>query len=304
MNEEQRKIFDREAEEFLGVLGDKTVWSASGKPVERKTRDGDTEFIYEISMCTTRGQDVHQDIYISEEHFLQNLEESPDRGFHFATAFSRGIEDAWNDYDPEEQAALWLDEDGHGKNGAPRKMRDVLKDMEEVKRELERAYKAVDRSYIMHEKNMAKKPTPESMRAEFLETYGALKENGRQNRLHIRPYGHMCTAVYLMRDFEKGDVEKRRAALGKYFESIGVDPEVITPEINESLSDYRICKVEKIVKADYAKMLDERMEKINSVKSAAKSAAHGIDVEKTLEDSEKKKKRPAATVAKDSGREL
>lgn len=34
------------------------------------------------------------------------------------------------DYDVDSEAYLWLDNDGHGKNGAPYHMRDVLEDME------------------------------------------------------------------------------------------------------------------------------------------------------------------------------
>lgn len=33
-------------------------------------------------------------------------------------------------FDPEEETYLWLDETGHGKNGAPYHMRDLLSDME------------------------------------------------------------------------------------------------------------------------------------------------------------------------------
>ena len=34
-------------------------------------------------------------------------------------------------YDSEEEAYLWLGSDGHGKNGAPHRMTDVVKDMEQ-----------------------------------------------------------------------------------------------------------------------------------------------------------------------------
>ena len=36
----------------------------------------------------------------------------------------------YNDFDVDEQTYIWLDEFGHGKNGAPYRMRDVLEDME------------------------------------------------------------------------------------------------------------------------------------------------------------------------------
>lgn len=40
------------------------------------------------------------------------------------------IYDQYNEYDVSEAAYLWLDEDGHGKNGAPYDMKDVYEDME------------------------------------------------------------------------------------------------------------------------------------------------------------------------------
>lgn len=36
----------------------------------------------------------------------------------------------YENYDPSEEAYLWLDEFGHGKNGAPYDMKDVYEDME------------------------------------------------------------------------------------------------------------------------------------------------------------------------------
>ena len=41
------------------------------------------------------------------------------------------VDDYYEGYEPEAEAMLWLDEDGHGKNGAPYHMRDVLADMEQ-----------------------------------------------------------------------------------------------------------------------------------------------------------------------------
>jgi hypothetical protein len=39
--------------------------------------------------------------------------------------------DFHDDYDPDEEALLWLGPDGHGMNGAPYRMTDVVKDMEQ-----------------------------------------------------------------------------------------------------------------------------------------------------------------------------
>lgn len=34
----------------------------------------------------------------------------------------------WEDFDIDEETALWIGEDGHGKNGAPYRISDILKD--------------------------------------------------------------------------------------------------------------------------------------------------------------------------------
>lgn len=38
----------------------------------------------------------------------------------------------WLSYDADYETMLWLDENGHGKNGAPHRMRDVLDDSEAI----------------------------------------------------------------------------------------------------------------------------------------------------------------------------
>lgn len=41
------------------------------------------------------------------------------------------VEDYYEGYDPDEEAMLWVGPDGHGKNGAPYRLTDVVKDMEQ-----------------------------------------------------------------------------------------------------------------------------------------------------------------------------
>lgn len=50
---------------------------------------------------------------------------------------------AWDDFDVSEETYLWLDNTGHGTNGVPYKMRDVLNDMEECKRMLLELYNKI-----------------------------------------------------------------------------------------------------------------------------------------------------------------
>lgn len=41
------------------------------------------------------------------------------------------LDDYYEGYDPDAEAMLWIDSDGHGKNGAPYRLTDVVKDMEQ-----------------------------------------------------------------------------------------------------------------------------------------------------------------------------
>ena len=46
-------------------------------------------------------------------------------------------------YDPSEEALKWVDDSGHGKNGAPYYLRDIIIDMEEVEQMLKELYEAL-----------------------------------------------------------------------------------------------------------------------------------------------------------------
>ena len=50
-----------------------------------------------------------------------------------ADLFVEAIHTEYDGYDVSFEAYLWLDDDGHGKNGAPYDMKDVYEDMEAVK---------------------------------------------------------------------------------------------------------------------------------------------------------------------------
>jgi len=49
----------------------------------------------------------------------------------------------YDDYDPSAETMLWVDSEGHGKNGAPHNLEDVLADMKAVEKMLETLYDAV-----------------------------------------------------------------------------------------------------------------------------------------------------------------
>ena len=56
-------------------------------------------------------------------------------------------------YDPSEEAMLWVGEDGHGKNGAPDDIRDIIADMEEVESKLQDLYTVLNGGKLESERN-------------------------------------------------------------------------------------------------------------------------------------------------------
>lgn len=53
------------------------------------------------------------------------------------------MEDYYEGFDVDEETYLWLDNSGHGKNGAPYRMRDVLEDMEAAEKMVENLLDAI-----------------------------------------------------------------------------------------------------------------------------------------------------------------
>lgn len=53
------------------------------------------------------------------------------------------MEEYYEGFDVDSEAYLWLDENGHGKNGAPYRMKDVLADMEAAEKSIESLLDAI-----------------------------------------------------------------------------------------------------------------------------------------------------------------
>lgn len=53
------------------------------------------------------------------------------------------VYDYYEGYDPSEQAILWCDSSGHGKNGAPHHLKDIIADMEEAEAMVLKLYEAI-----------------------------------------------------------------------------------------------------------------------------------------------------------------
>ena len=70
-----------------------------------------------------------------QEHYheitLKHLENG-DVDFY---SFIEELYECADNFDVEENTMLWVDDEGHGKNGAPYRLKDVLKDMEWCKKQ-------------------------------------------------------------------------------------------------------------------------------------------------------------------------
>lgn len=62
------------------------------------------------------------------------------------SAFLESVSDYYEGYDPDEEALLWVGPDGHGKKGAPHRLSDIIKDMEEVEKMIEELLDALTES--------------------------------------------------------------------------------------------------------------------------------------------------------------
>lgn len=57
-------------------------------------------------------------------------------------AFIDNIHEYYENFDVDEEAYLWIGSDGHGKNGAPYHIADIVKDMEEAETMMADLYEA------------------------------------------------------------------------------------------------------------------------------------------------------------------
>ena len=94
-----------------------------------------TEIAESLNFNITISED--EDVNIS---FAKTSSYGQDFNFEISVGKDASMIEIWkrlqsyqNNFDVSAEAYLWLDESGHGKNGAPFEMIDVYKDMEECK---------------------------------------------------------------------------------------------------------------------------------------------------------------------------
>lgn len=113
----QQKI--REIAEILG-------WSVDfSEPQNGKT---DVNF----AKYTSYGQDFNFSVELEDDDM---------------EAFIDNIQEYYENFDVDEEAYIWIGSDGHGKNGAPYHIADIVKDMEEAEVMMADLYEAFRQYY-------------------------------------------------------------------------------------------------------------------------------------------------------------
>lgn len=107
---------EQKLEKLITKIGEKKGWSVNF------SENGDKYIYVCFQRYSPEGQDFNMSIEIVDndpEFFLQNLT------------------DYYEDFNPDKEALQWCDEEGHGRNGAPKRLKDIIIDFEKIEKKIE-----------------------------------------------------------------------------------------------------------------------------------------------------------------------
>ena len=81
-------------------------------------------------------KDLEFEKYVGEQDFIFSLILNGDD----TEGLIDDMEEYIDNFDVDEEASLWIGEDGHGKNGAPYRISDILEEMQMAKDEMQILY--------------------------------------------------------------------------------------------------------------------------------------------------------------------
>lgn len=101
------------------------------------------DIIDKITECAeANGWHVHTERYRDTDLWLFEFSQYTKAGqdFNFSAEMRyadpetliKSVREYYENYDPDEEAYLWIGDDGHGKNGAPYHISDIVADMEDA----------------------------------------------------------------------------------------------------------------------------------------------------------------------------
>lgn len=143
-----------------------TGWNVTIGKRDKKYGGG---YTIEFQMYTDFGQDVNETFYV------KNLED-----------IKHEVYERYQNFDPSEEASIWLDDTGHGKNGAPHDMEDVLNDMKEVEGALENLSDALYGNYVEEQKKSDFASQADKLRRDCLYALTSISHRAKPSRLGYR----------------------------------------------------------------------------------------------------------------------
>ncbi len=105
------------------------------------------------------------------------------------------IIDYYEDFDVSYESSLWIDESGHGKNGAPYELKDIIEDMESCEEYINELYHIID-DYIAEENKMIIYEDDEII----------IRETGSKTGFIATVENHSNETIYIIPD-ENADID-------------------------------------------------------------------------------------------------
>lgn len=102
---------------------DKIVEASEEKDWKTSFSEQDDETVIEFENYTNAGQNLIVTIFVKDDSSIQDV--------------TNALYEYWESYDPDYEASLWIGEDGHGKNGAPYHISEIIDDMKNAQNMIE-----------------------------------------------------------------------------------------------------------------------------------------------------------------------
>lgn len=175
----------------------------------------------EISRFSPAGQDC--------TFMLQCEKDNP-------ASVSAAFEDLYGNYDVDYETSLWIGPDGHGKDGAPHHIIDIVKDMESMEKSLKDSSDKM-RHFV---RTFEIEFTKEEVRAKFLSMVAHI--NGDENIEEKHAINLCKQAADVVINHDVGSPREKKALLNEYLKEIGINdnnPETYSNALNKALKEYQ-----------------------------------------------------------------
>lgn len=228
------KLTWEDVEEKIENLGFKVSdWQSNGN-----------SYSCEIQKYSPAGQDCN--------FILQCEKDNP-------ASVSEAFKELYENYDPDKETMLWVDADGHGKNGAPYRLSAVVKDMESVESDLRDAYVQMMNFVDNFDIELSK----EQVKEIFLRT--AVQINGSENFEEKHVLGLCKQAIDYVINDNVGSPRQKKELLSEYLKEIGIkdsNPKTYAESLNNVIAEKQRNAVLQKIKEKCSE------HNLNTVKSA------------------------------------